>query len=196
YRNVAEGHELDELMTDKRGFLAGVSLHPGQVQDRFIDEMRTAAPELLAPAAAEVVLRMWLAIAGMFFAFAGAAIETALSSAYNVAQFFGWPWGKHRKPRDVSRWTVCWMLAFVLATLVVMTGVDPIRMVEYSIVFSVVVLPLTYFPLMALSRDREVMGAYANGPIANAFGWFFFVLITIAAVAAIPLLVLTHGGEG
>lgn len=44
-------------MTDKRGFLASVSLHPGQVQDRFIDEMRTAATELLAPAAAEVVLR-------------------------------------------------------------------------------------------------------------------------------------------
>ncbi|WP_197381929.1 FAD binding domain-containing protein [Mycolicibacterium mengxianglii] len=57
YRNVAEGHELDELMTDKRGFAAKVSLHPGAVQDRFIDEMRTAAIELLAPAAAEVVVR-------------------------------------------------------------------------------------------------------------------------------------------
>ncbi|MGZ8802038.1 MAG: FAD binding domain-containing protein [Mycobacterium sp.] len=57
YRNVAEGHEVDELMTDKRGFIAGVSLHPGQVQDRYVDEMRSAAPELLAPAAAEVVLR-------------------------------------------------------------------------------------------------------------------------------------------
>lgn len=44
-------------MTDKRGFVAGVSLHPGQVQDRFVDEMRSAATELLAPAAAEVVLR-------------------------------------------------------------------------------------------------------------------------------------------
>lgn len=57
YRNVAEGHELDELMTDTRGFATKVSLHPGQVQDRFVDEMRTAAAELLAPAAAEVVLR-------------------------------------------------------------------------------------------------------------------------------------------
>ena len=57
YRNVAEGYELDELMTDKRGFIAGVSLHPGQVQDRFVDEMRSAAAEVLAPAAAEVVLR-------------------------------------------------------------------------------------------------------------------------------------------
>lgn len=57
YRNVAEGHALDELMTDKRGFIAGVSLHPGQVQDRFVDEMRSAASQVLAPAAAEVVLR-------------------------------------------------------------------------------------------------------------------------------------------
>ncbi|MDA2894040.1 FAD-dependent monooxygenase [Mycolicibacterium sp. BiH015] len=57
YRNVSEGHALDELMTDKRGFIAGVSLHPGQVQDRFVDEMRSAAEQLLAPAAAEVVLR-------------------------------------------------------------------------------------------------------------------------------------------
>ncbi|MFB1294133.1 FAD-dependent monooxygenase [Mycobacterium sp. pW049] len=57
YRNVAEGHALDELMTDKRGFIAGVSLHPGQVQDRFVDEMRSAAEQTLAPAAAEVVHR-------------------------------------------------------------------------------------------------------------------------------------------
>ncbi|VEG58498.1 monooxygenase FAD-binding protein [Mycolicibacterium aurum] len=57
YRNVTEGYALDELMTDKRGFIAGVSLHPGQVQDRFVDEMRSAAAQVLAPAAAEVVLR-------------------------------------------------------------------------------------------------------------------------------------------
>lgn len=57
YRNVPDGHELDELMTDKRGFVAKVSLHPGAVQDRFVDEMRSVAGEILAPAAAEVVLR-------------------------------------------------------------------------------------------------------------------------------------------
>jgi len=57
YRNVPEGHELDELMTDKRGVPAAVSLHPGAVQDRYVDEMRSAAGELLAPAVAEVVQR-------------------------------------------------------------------------------------------------------------------------------------------
>jgi 2,6-dihydroxypyridine 3-monooxygenase len=44
-------------MTDKRGFVAKVSLHPGAVQDRYVDEMRATAAQLLAPAVAEVVLR-------------------------------------------------------------------------------------------------------------------------------------------
>ncbi|MDR6688665.1 2,6-dihydroxypyridine 3-monooxygenase [Arthrobacter sp. 1088] len=55
YRNVAEGPELEEILTDKRGFTGPVSVHPGQVQDRFITEMKHAAKELLAPAAAELV---------------------------------------------------------------------------------------------------------------------------------------------
>jgi manganese transport protein len=139
---------------------------------------------------------LWLAMAGMFFAFAGAAIETAMSSAYDIAQFFGWPWGKFRAPRAAPRFALAWAIVLVLATLVVMTGVDPIKVVEYSIVFSVVILPLTYFPMMAISRDPDVMGVHVNGPIANTLGWAYFVLITIAALAAIPLLVLTHGGQG
>ena len=139
---------------------------------------------------------LWLAIGGMFFAFAGAAIETAMCSAYDIAQFFGWPWGKFRAPRNAPRFVLAWAIVLVLATAVVMTGVDPIQVVEYSIVFSVVILPLTYFPVMAISRDPDVMGVHVNGPIANTLGWFYFVLISIAAVAAIPLLILTHGGEG
>lgn len=56
YRNVAPD-ELAELMTDRNGAVAAVSLHPGAVQERFIDEMRTAATGLLAPSVAELVLR-------------------------------------------------------------------------------------------------------------------------------------------
>ena len=139
---------------------------------------------------------LWLALAGMFFAFAGAGIETGMSSAYNLAQFFGWPWGKFRAPRGAPRFALAWIVVLILAALVVLTGVDPVKVVEYSIIFSVVILPLTYFPMMVISRDRDIMGAYVNGPIANILGWAYFVLISIAALAAIPLLVLTHGGQG
>jgi Mn2+/Fe2+ NRAMP family transporter len=179
------------------GLLAAALMSIG---NRFLGphQIEAGLPGTAALAAASQLGRagLWLSIGGMFFAFAGAAIETAMCSAYDIAQFFGWPWGKFRKPRNAPRFALAWMIVLVLATLVVLTGVDPIQVVEYSIVFSVVILPLTYFPMMAISRDPDVMGVHVNGPIANTLGWLYFVVITIAAVAAIPLLVLTHGGQG
>lgn len=57
YRNVRQGNELDELLTDKRGQPAPVSLRPGTVQDRYVDELRAAAADRLPPPAAELVTK-------------------------------------------------------------------------------------------------------------------------------------------
>lgn len=139
---------------------------------------------------------LYAALLGMFFAFAGAAIETSLSGAYNIAQFLGWPWGKYQRPRNAGRFALTWIAVFVLATGIVLTGVDPVQVVEYSIVFSVVILPFTYFPVLVIAADRRIMGEHANGIVANVLGWFYLVAITIAAIAAIPLFFMTHGGQG
>ncbi|MET0451784.1 MAG: FAD-dependent monooxygenase [Mycobacterium sp.] len=55
YRNVPAGPELTEMLIDKRGFLGSVSVHPGQVQDRYVTEMKATAAATLAPAIANVV---------------------------------------------------------------------------------------------------------------------------------------------
>jgi len=137
-----------------------------------------------------------LALGGMFFAFAGAAIETGLSGAYNLAHFFGWPWGKSRPPRNAARFCASWIAIFALAALVVGSGIDPVDVVEWSIVLAVVVLPLSYFPLLVVAADRRIMGEHANGALANALGVFYLVVVTLAALCAIPLFALTHGGRG
>lgn len=55
YRNVAAGPDLTEMLIDKRGFAGSVSVHPGQVQDRYVDEMKRTAAEVFAPAIATVI---------------------------------------------------------------------------------------------------------------------------------------------
>lgn len=55
YRNVADGAELDELMTDRDGLPRPLSLHPGIVQERYVDEIRRLARDLLPPALGEMV---------------------------------------------------------------------------------------------------------------------------------------------
>jgi len=136
-----------------------------------------------------------LAMLGMFAAYAGAAIETAFSSAYNIAQFFGWPWGKFERPRKAALFTASWLVTLIAAGAIVESGIDPISIVQYSIIFSVVILPLTYLPTLLAARDREIMGRYANCVVADVLGAVFLILISVAAIAAIPLLILTHGGQ-
>ena len=55
YRNVPAGPELSEMLVDKRGFAGPVSIHPGQVQDRYVRDMREMAADVFGPAIAEVV---------------------------------------------------------------------------------------------------------------------------------------------
>jgi manganese transport protein len=131
----------------------------------------------------------------MLFAFGGAAIETTLSGAYNLAQFFGWPWGKFRRPREAPRFHAAWLVLLALSALLILSGIDPIDVVEYSIVFAVVTLPFTYFPMLVIAADKRVMKEHANGWLANVLGWAFLAITTAAALAAIPLLILTHGGK-
>ena len=136
-----------------------------------------------------------LALLGMLFAVAGAAVETCLSNAYAVAQFFGWEWGRHKKPWEAPRFTLAWIAFFILALLIVMSGVDVMQLVEYAVLFSIVVLPLTYLPLMLLAGDKSYMGRHANKWLAKSLGWIYFAIVTAAAVAAIPLYLLTSGGQ-
>ena len=75
-------------------------------------------------------------------------------------------------------------------------GIDPVQIVEYAIVFSVIILPLSYFPVLMVAQDRQYMGGFTNGKLSNTLGWFYLILITIFGVGAIPLLILTHGGKG
>jgi manganese transport protein len=136
-----------------------------------------------------------LALVGILFAVGGAAIETAFSGAYNVAQFFGWPWGKREWPERAPRFTAAWLIIYGLAMLVVMTGIDPVMLTEYSVIFSVVALPLTYLPILLVANDRTYMGSHANGRLVNALGVGYMGVILLVAISAIPLMLLTHGGQ-
>lgn len=136
-----------------------------------------------------------LALLGIFFGFAGATIENCLSVTDNICQFYGWRWGKRLKANTVPRFTAIWLGVMVLSAAIVMTGVDPVQVVEYAIVFSVVIVPLSYYPILRAARNRELMGSRANGWASNILGIFFLVLVTLAALAAIPLLVITHSGK-
>ena len=136
-----------------------------------------------------------IALVGILFAVGGASIDTVFSGAYNLAQFCGWEWGRYRHPAGAPRFALTWMVLLVLAMGIVMTGVDPVVLTEYAVIFSVVALPLTYVPILLVANDRAYMGRYGNGKLANALGLVYLVVIMIVALTAIPLMILTNAGQ-
>jgi manganese transport protein len=137
-----------------------------------------------------------LALIGILFAVGGASIDTLFSGAYNLAQFFGWEWGRYRHASGAPRFTLTWMVLLVLALAIVMTGIDPVQLTEYAVIFSVVALPLTYLPILLVANDRAYMGKYANGRVSNVLGVAYLVVILIVSLTAIPLMIITNVGQG
>jgi len=136
-----------------------------------------------------------LALIGILFAVGSASIETVFSGAYNLAQFCGWEWGRYRHPRGAPRFALTWVVLLVLALGILMTGVDPVMLTEYAVIFSVAVLPLTYVPILLVANDEAYMGRYVNRRLANWLGLLYLVVIVIVALTAIPLMVLTNVGQ-
>jgi Mn2+/Fe2+ NRAMP family transporter len=135
------------------------------------------------------------ALVGILFAVGGASIDTVFSGAYNLAQFCGWEWGRYRQPHGAPRFTLTWLVLLVLALAIVSTGVDPVMLTEYAVIFSVVALPLTYIPILLVANDRTYMGRYRNRRLANGFGLLYLVVIMVVALTAVPLMLLTNVGQ-
>lgn len=57
YRNVEAGERLDALLTDRQGVRHELSLAPGSVRDRSVDDLRGEAQRQLPPVLAETVTK-------------------------------------------------------------------------------------------------------------------------------------------
>jgi Mn2+/Fe2+ NRAMP family transporter len=203
---IEEGWSPKDLLTNRMTAILGMGLGSLLAISILANSAQlfgpvNVDPEVPGTAALEAAIPFgkWglvIALLGMFFAIAGAAVETCMANAYSIAQFFGWMWGRHKKPWEAPRFTITWIALFVLALAIVLTGVDVMTLVEFAILFSMLVLPLTYLPLLLLSGDKQYMREHVNGPITKTLGWLYFAIITAAAVAAIPLYLLTSGGNG
>jgi len=136
-----------------------------------------------------------LALLGILFAIAGSAVETAFSGAYNLSQFAGWRWGRHLPPKKTKRFSYTWLVILALGALIIVTGIDPIALTEYAVIFSVVIMPLTYYPILKMSSNKQVMGKHANGRFAKIIGWSYFGVVCAVSIAAVPLMVLTGRGQ-
>jgi manganese transport protein len=187
--NVFAGFPLGAALALSLMASSAVFLMPKGIQ------VDTLAQTVLPVAVSLGQIGLIAAILGVFAVTFGATLETVLSSGYTIGQYFGWQWGKMVKPREAHQFHLVVMVSLVLGGLVLLSTVDPIKVTEYSVVFSAIALPLTYLPILIVANDPDYLGERVNGWFANAFGLVFMVILVVASVAAIPLMIWTKAGQ-
>jgi len=128
-----------------------------------------------------------LFVAALGIACFGAALEVSLALAYMIAQGFGWNWGENERPRDAARFSVSYTLALVLATALVVVGLDPLRVTNVAMALNAASLPLAVVPFLVLMNDREYVGEHVNGRVANVLVLVVVALACVLAAVSLPL---------
>ena len=183
------GTALGSLLTAALLVLGAAAFMPGGI---FPDLLSSTALPVAQSAGRTALL---IGLLGMLATIASASVETALCVGYNTCQFFRFKWDKNLPPREVPKFTIAWVATLALATLIALTGIQPLKLVDYSIVLGMVMMPFTYYPILMAAGDSERMGKHATKRWQHVLGWVFLVLIGIAALLAIPLMIVTHLGQ-
>jgi Mn2+/Fe2+ NRAMP family transporter len=128
-----------------------------------------------------------LVVSSLGIACLGAALEISLQMAYFAAQGFGWNWSENQKPKKEARFSLTYTVAILLGALIVLTGLDPLKLTVMSMVLTAATLPLSVVPFLILMNDRTYLEGHCNGWFSNSVVILIILLAFVLAIVSIPL---------
>jgi Mn2+/Fe2+ NRAMP family transporter len=120
----------------------------------------------------------------------GAGMEVSLNVAYVVSQGFGWNWSENQRPAADARFALVYTLVLVASTILVVIGLDPLMVTNFSMALNALIAPAVVFPLLVLMNDRRYLRQFTNGWFSNTMVIVATAIVFILAAVAIPLQLL------
>lgn len=123
----------------------------------------------------------------------GAGLEVALNLSYVFSQGLGWNWSKNLRPREDSRFSIVYTAAILAATPLIVFGLDPLMVTNFSMALNALISPLIVLPLLILMNDDAYLKKYRNGRSGNVVTMILVLIAFVLALVAIPLQILGGG---
>ena len=103
------------------------------------------------------------------------------SSAYAVAETFGWKYGLDTKPHEAKQFYAVIAVSTLIGMLINFIGINPIDALFWTAVINGVLAPPLLALIMLISNDKKIMGKNSNGRLTNVVGWTAAVIMFAAA---------------
>lgn len=156
---------------------AGATLHKSGRTDIQTATEAAQALRPLAGSAATYLFALGIIGAG----FLAVPVLTG-SSAYAVAEAFGWEYGLDSKPWQAKQFYGVIAISTLIGILIDFMGINPITALFWTAVINGILAPPLLVIIMMISNNREVMGERVNGRFTNILGWSAAVIMFAAAI--------------
>src|SRR5262249_31950904 len=104
------------------------------------------------------------------------------SSAYIVAETFGFREGLNEPPRRAKKFYYVLAAGIIVGMLINFIGIDPIAALFWSAVLNgIAAVPLIGL-IVWLASNKHILGKWVSSPLARAWGWFSFALMGAATL--------------
>ena len=107
------------------------------------------------------------------------------SSSYAISESFNWREGLSKKLKSAYAFYGIIIISMIIGLCVNFIGLNPIKVLIYSAVANGVVAPLVLLPMVIISSNKKIMGAWVNNKTTMVIGWLVIVIMAVAGAAAI-----------
>ncbi|WP_297453485.1 Nramp family divalent metal transporter [Persephonella sp.] len=104
------------------------------------------------------------------------------STAYAVADTFGWREGMDNRVSDAKGFYLVFLGSLFVGDLINLTGVSAVDALYYSQIFDGILLPILSGLLFILGNNKKVLGNYINSKFNNLFLILTFLISVIATI--------------
>jgi Mn2+/Fe2+ NRAMP family transporter len=128
---------------------------------------------------------------GLLMASLLAASVLPLSAAFTVCEGFGWESGVGKTAAEAPQFYIIFTFLIIFGVgVVLIPNVSLISLMIFSQVVNGLILPFITFFSLSLSRDKKIMGKYANSRMFNIVAYFFGICISLLSIAWLVILLI------
>lgn len=110
------------------------------------------------------------------------------STAYAVAETFGWNESLEKKPMQAKAFYAVIVVSMLLALGLNLIGIEPMHFLFLAAVLNGLSAPILMIIVFVLARDKKILGSWASGRVSQVV-----LGIAIVAMVALPVMWLFAG---
>lgn len=110
----------------------------------------------------------------------------AAGTAYALSETFGWREGLYLKVRQAPAFYAVIIASALVGLLVDLTSIEPFEMLYYAAILNGVCAPPLMALIIAIGKNKKIMGAYTNSNFSNIMG---YIITGIMALGVIGMLI-------